>query len=142
MKITWLYNIGVCCFLLVGQNAVAITHYTQFGRYLSVTNAPLRHDIYGLRTIVQRDFPAQIQTVGQAIRYTLKDTAYHLVPMSHTSPAVKNMYQQVLPMYSRTIGPVPLSEALLSLSGKVYQLVIDPVHRLLTYKVRAAYQRL
>ena len=128
--------------LISHQVANAETHYTQFGRYLSVTNAPVFDDHYALNATVQRDFPPSIQTVGQAITDTLNQTAYQLLPPQESTPAVRALYSQQLPAYLRSIGPMTLKDALLSLSGNVYQLVIDPVHRLVTYKVRQQYQRL
>lgn len=132
----------VMAMLIAGSSAYAVTSYTQFGRYLSVTNAPTNNDPYGLNTTVQREFPSSVRTVGQAINYTLDQTAYQLLPYSQTTAAVRQMYSQRLPAYLRSIGPMPLKDALLSLSGNVYQLVVDPVHRLITYKVRNQYQSL
>jgi len=143
MKRRNILNIIVMLFMLmVGSSAYAVTRYTQFGRYLSVTNAPTRHDPYGLNPTVQREFLRSIRTVGQAIRYTLNQTAYQLLPASQTTAAVTQMYRQPLPAYFRSIGPMPLKDVLLSLSGHVYQLIVGPVHRLITCKVRNQYQSL
>ena len=132
----------VICAFIFWANAYAVTNYTQFGRYITVTNAPRGHGSYGLNGTVQRQFPNSIKTVGQAIRYTLQQTEYQLLPASQTSVSVRQMYNKPLPTYLRSIGPMSLKKALLTLSDNVYQLVVDPVHRLITYKVRSEYRTL
>ena len=124
------------------SSVYAVANYTHFGRYLSVTNTPSGHDPYELNMTVQRAFPHSVKTVGQAIQATLNQTAYQLVPEAKTDPAIKAMYHKPLPVYLRSIGPMPLKMALLSLSGHVYQLAVDPVHRLITYKIRNPYRTL
>ncbi len=127
---------------VVSSSALAATDYTQFGRYLTVTNAPTNKDPLGIREVIQRQFPAQIKTVGQAVAFTLKGTGYQLVPASRSSVSIRQLYQHPLPSYLRSIGPVPLEGALLILSSSAYQLVVDPVHRLMTYKLRSNYQNI
>ena len=127
---------------IVSSSAFAVTDYTQFGRYLTVTNAPTHHDPLGIHEVIQRQFPREIKTVGQAVAFTLKGTGYQLVPESRSSASVRQLYKHPLPSYLRSVGPAPLESALLSLSGFAYQLVIDPVHRLITYKLRRNYQDL
>lgn len=135
-----LFSMGLV--LLYSSSVNAAMNYTHFGRYLSVTNTPSDHDPYELNMTVQREFPHSVKTVGQAIHYTLHQTAYQLVPDAKTDPAIQTMYHQPLPVYLRSIGPMPLKMALLSLSGHVYQLAVDPVHRLITYKIRNPYRTL
>lgn len=143
MKIKSLINTAVIVgTFLTFSSAYAVTNYTQFGRYLTVTNAPHGNDPYGINGIVQRQFPDNIQTIGGAIRYTLQGTGYHLLPQSSSTKVVNRLYGYPLPIYLRSIGPMSLKNALLKLSGHTYQLVVDPVHRLITYRLRNNYQSL
>lgn len=123
-------------------SAYAVTSYTQFGRYLTVTNAPRGNDPYGIKGTVERQFPDTVKTIGEAVEYTLNDTGYKLLPVSRSTSSVRQLYSNPLPVYLRSVGPMPLKGALLSLSGQAYQLVVDPVHRLITYKLRSDYQGL
>ena len=134
--------IAAMAILLCGSNAYAVTNYTHFGRYLTVTNAADGNDPYGINGIVQRQFPDNIQTIGGAVRYTLSGTGYHLLPRSYSTSVVNRLYGYPLPVYLRSIGPMSLKSALLKLSGDTYQLVVDPVHRLITYRLRNNYQGL
>lgn len=143
MKIKPLINvIAIMTILLCGSSAYAVTNYTHFGRYLTVTNAPHGNDPYGIDGIVQRQFPDNIQTIGGAVRYTLQGTGYHLLPQSYSTSVVNRLYGYPLPVYLKSIGPMSLRNALLKLSGHTYQLVVDPVHRLITYRLRNNYQGL
>lgn len=123
-------------------SSYAVTSYTQFGRYLTVTNAPHGNDPYGIKGTVERQFPDTIKTIGEAVEYTLQNTGYKLLPVSSSTASVRDLYNDPLPVYLRSIGPTSLENALVSLSGQAYQLVIDPVHRLVTYKLRSNYQGL
>ena len=128
-------------FIFLG-NAYAVTSYTQFGRYLTVTNAPHGNDPYGIKGTVERQFPDTVKTIGEAVEYTLQNTGYKLLPVLRSSASVRDLYNDPLPVYLRSIGPTSLVNALASLSGQAYQVVIDPVHRVVSYRLRPNYQSL
>lgn len=132
----------VFAILFYGGSVYAETNYTQFGRYLTVTNASHGDDPYGINDIVQRQFPDNVKTIGAAIKYTLQGTGYHLLPENASASVVDRLYSYPLPIYLRNIGPMTLRNALLKLSGDSYQLVVDPVHRLISYKLNHKYQSL
>ena len=132
--------------VLVGSvmmvSASAQTDYMQFGRYLTVTNRPSSNDQLDIKEIVRRQFPQRVKTVGGAVIYTLKNTGYQLVPTKRSTDSVRQLYKHPLPSYLRSVGPMPLENVLLALSGDAYQLVVDPVHRLITFRLRNDYQGL
>ncbi|MGH8490231.1 MAG: FimV/HubP family polar landmark protein, partial [Gammaproteobacteria bacterium] len=47
-----------------------------------------------------------------------------------------------LPAVHRTLGPMRLDEALKTLAGPAHYLVVDPVHRLVSFELREPYQGL
>ena len=134
--------VGAALITLSGSVSYASISYSGFGRYMSVTSQSSSNDSFGLNSTVQREFPPNTKTVGEAIRLTLKGTGYRLLEGNQASNSAKKLYALPLPVYLKEIGPMPLKMALIKLSGATYQLIVDPVHRLVTYKVRKTYASL
>ena len=133
--------------LAVGLSLLAITlcvnaEDMQSSRYITISNAPVTSDDYSISTVVQENFPPTVMTVGDAISEILSQTSYRLLQPSKNDPLGRDLYSQPLPGYLRSVGPESLQNALLQLSGNVYQVVIDPVHRLVTFRLRQKFQTL
>ena len=133
--------------LAVGLSLLAITlcvsaEDIQSSRYITISDSPSVGDAYAISTVVQEDFPSAVITVGGAISEILSQTSYRLLEPSKNDPLEKDLYSQPLPGYLRSVGPESLQSALLQLSGNVYQVVIDPVHRLVTFRLRQKFQTL
>ncbi len=120
----------------------AVADDTQASRYITISNAPSQADHYELSNMVQETFSPDVVTVGEAMNQVLSTSAYRLLPPSKDDPLEIDLYSKPLPSYLISIGPETLQNALVQLSGNVYWLIVDPVHRLVTFKVRKNYQSL
>ena len=87
----------------------------------------------------KRAFPHKsVSTVGQAMRIWLRGTGYSLAYM-HPDQNVYQLLQLSLPNVHRTLGTVSIESGLKALAGDPWELVIDPVHRLVSFSLPAGY---
>jgi type IV pili sensor histidine kinase/response regulator len=99
---------------------------------LSAEPTEAQTDLLG--TTVTVHFPAQIQTVGEAVRYLLRRSGYRLAETEALAPETKGLLALPLPTVHQQLGPMPLRRALEMLAGLTFQLVQDPVHRLIAFE--------
>src|SRR5690606_8537476 len=109
------------------------------GRYLSVANQPLPAQVDVFNQTLQVNFPESVTTVHGAIEYLLRFSGYALMPLSQQSHAVQRMLQSSLPEVDRHLGPIPLRQGLTVLVGEPFQLLMDPVHRLVAFRLKPVY---
>lgn len=128
-------------FLSIADTAFSDTNEKQFGRYLTSTQEEAMSETV-LDMQIQREFPKTVKTIGEAIEYTLKGTGYKLLSAELCSTDIKDLYKYELPFANQKIPPSSLQKALLSLAGQAYQIVLDPIHRQITFKLRRDYQGL
>jgi len=108
---------------------------TQISRYVTEKDTPTNAEINPLAAVSTFVFQASVVTVGDAVNQVLVTSGYQLAP--HLNHTVKATLQQPLPITDRQLGPMPIQSALEVLMGEeVYQLEQDPLHRLVSFKVR------
>lgn len=107
------------------------------GRYSSTSVGPTIAQRNPLMAIGQWQFAPAVHTVGKAITQVLMNTGYTLVPPAQQSVAVKDTLTKPLPLPDRKLGPMRVQTALRVLMGmSVFQLIVDPLHRLVNFKVK------
>lgn len=121
---------GVCAVASANPQANAV----QTGRYSILTAKPTEAQVELLATTVMIRFPQRIQTVGEAVHYLLQRSGYRLVPADFLDPEAAALLALPLPAVHRSLGPMTLRDALTTLAGPAFQLVQDPVHRLMTFQ--------
>jgi type IV pili sensor histidine kinase/response regulator len=87
-----------------------------------------------LATTVTVHFPAQIQTVGESVGYVLQRSGYRLADTAALAPETLGLFSLPLPSVHRQLGPMSLRRALETLAGSTFDLVQDPVHRLVAFE--------
>lgn len=127
--------------ILLCKICLADNDITQVSRYLTVTNKPRFSQTHLLSQSIQIRFTRNIQTVGDAINYLLRFSGYALVAESQRTPALKVMLIKPLPVIDRELGPMTLSNALITLSGPAFYLSQDPVNRVVDLKLKPEYQK-
>lgn len=105
---------------------------------LNVDAAPIQ--ARPLAAVVQADFPTSVQTVGDAIRLILADSGYRLAKPTAAARAAATLLALPLPDSQRALGPLRLQAAVSTLAGPAYRLVLDPVHRLVSFALASAFQ--
>jgi conjugative transfer region protein (TIGR03748 family) len=106
----------------------------QVGRYSLLSAEPTEGQTDLLATTVTVHFPAQIQTVGEAVGHLLQRSGYRLADTEALAPETMGLLALPLPTVHRQLGPMPLRRALETLAGPTFQLVQDPLHRLIAFE--------
>lgn len=134
--------IGLACASLLSTAEANVEGNVIIGRYLTVNAKPHHSQQHLLQQQIQIKFPENILTVKQAMEFMLQFSGYRLAPFNQTGRDVKAMLEQPLPEIDRTFGPVSLQEGLVTLAGGAFYLLIDPVHRLVSFEIRPRYSGL
>lgn len=111
----------------------------QTGRYTHVKNIPPVDQKNPLKVVVLTKVPQSAQTVGEAINYLLSRSGYVLADISVMSSETRNLMQLPLPQVQRNIGPITLDKALKTLGGESFELVVDPVHRIVNFELSSKF---
>lgn len=105
------------------------------GRYRLITMQAPMGQRHLLEQIVDVRIPPSISTtVGDGIRYTLKNTGYSLC--SSVQDPQQWLFSRPLPASHYHLGPMTLREALQVLAGDAWELEEDPVLRQVCYEQR------
>lgn len=123
MKMLWLWALSpVAC------------AQTLHDGYAILTEPPVTTDL--AQTVYRA---VQGPTLGQGLHELLTGTGYRLAEPRAADPAIGRLYVQPYPEAQRDVGPVELGVALARLAGPAWQLVVDPVHRLVSFERRPPY---
>lgn len=128
------YLLGLAL-VTTGILTVSAADEIQVGRYSTMKTLPTeaQQNIYS--TVLNVHFDSSITTVGEAMRFLLKDQGIRLaVPRSYENQ-VHTLIALPLPQIHRQLGPISLRHALETLAGPVWRLVQDPIHRLVSFEL-------
>lgn len=104
------------------------------GRYITAVDVAKPDQVNPLLTVATFKFNPNVQTIGDALNQVLQYSGYALVPSQDQSAAVEQTLTKPLPYSVRTLGPLPIQDALTVLMGQdVFILVVDPLHRLVNF---------
>lgn len=107
----------------------------QTGRYETTSIGASPSQINPLLTVATFRFAPEVQNIGEALHQVLQYSGYALANSS--SPDIADTLNQPLPWSLRVLGPIQIQDALTVLMGQnVYNLVIDPLHRLVSFEVK------
>jgi type IV pili sensor histidine kinase/response regulator len=127
--------IAAVCLIMVSPQLHASE--VQVGRYTLRSATPTRAQADLMATIVTTRFPVRIQTIGEAVRYLLRNGGYRLASPVALDPETRALFRLPLPAVHRNLGPLTLRQALETLAGPTFRLVQDPVHRLVAFELCA-----
>ena len=137
-RLTLLLSVFVLfCFVRSGYAASQST--LSVGRYLTAIEKPFPEQEDLLLQTFQVRFPKSIKTIEEAMGYLLRFSGYTLVNAHELKPAVSAILSRSLPEVNRTLGPMNLKKGLLTLAGEPFGLLVDPVHRLVSFRLQPAY---
>ena len=77
--------------------------------------------------------------VGEGLSHLLQGSGWELARTGNTDPALWRLFQQPYPDFKRTLSPMPLGQALQYIAGDAWDLVVDPVNRLISFEVNEHY---
>lgn len=121
--------------MMIAQGVTAATQEDRYAisRYTTIDTTPEVRQSNPLLTVVSFSFPPTVETVGQAINYTIQQTGYTLAEMSNLPESTKVMLTLPLPSVQRKILIRHGQAALKTLAGDAFLLLVDPVHRVVTF---------
>lgn len=137
-KVVLIISLLLGCFNFI--SATFANTVTPVGRYLSVENQTLPAQTNLLQQTFQVKFPPTVKTVGEAMQYLLRFSGYSLVNYKYLPSEAQALLIQPLPQVDRNIGPLNLQKGLITLAGEPFGLLVDPVHRLISLRLKPAYQ--
>lgn len=120
-------------------NAESIDKRVQTNRYTYIHTAPtaLQKDL--LSVVIDIQFPQSIKNVGQAISLLLKSSGYRLGDKDNDNISQYYLYTLPLPEVQRILGPIELRDALYLLGGNGFEANIDPIKRVVSYRLIDTY---
>lgn len=107
----------------------------QTGRYSNVKNIAPVDQINPLKVVIQTTIPQAISSVRETIEFLLIRSGYVLADDLVLSDEAKILLSHKLPQVHRTLGPMTLDQALHTLSGEAFELVVDPVNRKVAFEL-------
>ena len=120
------------------SNRSSLEEYS-VGRYSSVSTEPTQAQMDLLAVIIEIRFPHSINTVGRALENMLVNSGFRLAELDVADPNLSILLNSPLPNVHRSLGPVSLRTALNTLSGSSWDLIVDPVHRLVSFELKQDY---
>jgi conjugative transfer region protein (TIGR03748 family) len=126
--------------LLVATQSVAAPDAVQVGRYLTVEPVPTAEQLHPLKVVIDVRFPRSVHTVGGAVQHLLPPSGYQLADTRNADRHVSILMSRPLPEVHRRIGPATLQDALAALAGEGWQLEVDPVHRLVSFRLHGPWR--
>jgi type IV pili sensor histidine kinase/response regulator len=114
----------------------------RISRYATVNPVATPEQAKPLSVVVTLDFTDQVRTVGDAIHHLLSRSGYRLADLTVSDPAMPVLLNQPLPLIHRHLGPITIENALVTLAGDAWDLVVDPVNRLVSFELLEQYRSL
>ena len=114
--------------------AVGTSDESRLARYTTTVAEPTTEQLHVLDTTVSVAFSEKHKTVGDAVRYVLKPNGYRLAAIE-SIPDMAVLLALPLPAVHRKMGPMKLRVLLETLAGPSWQLVEDPVARVIGFEL-------
>ena len=106
----------------------------QIGRYSVIAVAPTAGQQDLLSVTRSITIPNDIDTVGDAMHWLLRDSGYRLADHAVLSEETIDMLDLPLPNAHRAFEPMPLKTVIGLMVGPAFRLVQDPMYRLIGFE--------
>lgn len=116
--------------------------YLQTGRYTKVKNIPPVDQLNPLKVVIRTTIPQDVTTVRDSVNFLLVRSGYELADDSVLSKEAKTLLSHELPQIHRNFGSMTLDQALHTLAGESFELVVDPVNRKIAFELTEKIARL
>lgn len=118
------------------------TDEQRVGRYTVLGLGPTSQQQHPLQSLTNGKAFRRGVTVGDAMRQVLVPTGYSLASARAAGAAMEKLIAQPLPAIHRSLSVMPVTSALETLAGEGYQLVVDPINRLVAFEPAPRYRAL
>ncbi len=109
------------------------------GRYIITDTKPEKQQENLLNVVTSIKFSEDIVTVGAAINATLMRSGYRLASAETSDPKLPVLLNSPLPYIHKSFDNVAVSKILQVLASDVWELVVDPLHRLISFELNEKY---
>lgn len=106
----------------------------QVDRYSVVATGPTAGQRNLLSVTEVISIANNIETIGDALRWVLRDSGYRLAASPVLTEEVRVMLELPLPAVHRRFEPMPLKTVMGLIVGPAFYIVQDPVHRLIAFE--------
>ncbi len=124
-------RLGIVTTLLLTSHGI-LADEIRIGRYQSLVLTPDSGQADALGAVITPQFPDDITTIGEAIRFLLQPTGYQLP--AAPGPCEALLFAQPLPAAQRRLGAVTVRHALAQLAGSAYRPVVDTLYRRVNFE--------
>lgn len=115
--------------------AQAQTYYVNGYTLIAEDTAQVGDD---LNIMVYKNINAQ--TVEAGLQQLLTGSGWQLATRENADPDIIRLYQQNYPDFKRHLTPIKLSHALQHIAGNAWDLVVDPVNKLVSFQLNQSYR--
>lgn len=115
------------------QDVVHVDRYTMYQAKPTSAQKDL------LAVMININMPDHVDTVGDTFQHLLERSGYSLASIEASDPALPILLSKPLPIVHRHLGPMSLRSALSTLAGPAWQLIEDPVNRMVSFQLQDKY---
>lgn len=108
---------------------------SRISRYTTQEEIIANNKIDLLQQNISISFSPSVITIKDAIDQLLQNSGYRLEPTDSQTIYTQTMLANVLPATQRSFQNATLKQILLALTGNNFQVVDDPVRRIITFKI-------
>jgi len=109
-------------------------------RYMQ--NGPSQEQADPLYVTVNVKFSRHIKTVGDAIKYIIARSGYHISNSNESDKGTRLLMSLPLPQVQRRLEPMTLRQALRVLIGEAYAIEINPISRSISFGVKPKFKKM
>ncbi|NKB61228.1 MAG: pili assembly chaperone [Gammaproteobacteria bacterium] len=121
--------------VLASKQPVAASNVAaQVDRYSVMVVGPTAGQLDLLEVTSPVVIPNDIETIGDALGWLLRDSGYRLASESVLTSDTKKMLELPLPVVHRRFNSMSLKTAIALMVGPAFHIVQDPVHRLIAFE--------
>lgn len=130
-------------FLFVAWSASAIADDRfspiKISRYSSINSGVSKEQISILTNNISVSLGQNVNSVGVALQEVLRGSGFRLAESRNSDPYLSVLLAAPLPDIHRNLGPATVEELLVVLAGPAWQLITDPVNRLVSFDLKERY---
>jgi len=135
LRYPWLLGAGLAVGLAQAQPGEI-----QTGRYTVLAAVATAAQADPLQALIRLELSrARPLTVADALGRALQGSGYRLAAPDAADPLLAQLLTQPLPASQRRLGPMTLERTLKVLAGSAWRLVIDRLHRRVSFEAAAPY---
>jgi len=87
-------------------------------------------------------FGVDVKTINDAINTILTNTGYQLIKLDKQDQYTQAMLANNFPATQKSINNASLRQSLLALTGNNFDMIVDPIHRIIDFKIKPSVKTL